>query len=479
VNKTPQGRAGRALGWSFAGQLTTQVVSFLAAIALARLLSPTDFGLVGMVAVFVGFLGVLSDTGVTAALIQRQRVEEAHLSSVFWLNVGVGAALACTAWLAAPLVADFYDQAGLTAVVRWSALALAIGTLSVVQYALAVRQLEFKRITLIEIGSVISSAAVAVAMAMNGYGFWSLVGQTLAGSIVKAAALWLSAGWRPKAAWKSAAVKDVAAFSLSIAGFNLVNYFSRNVDYLLIGKYLGPEALGYYTLAYKLMLYPLQNVSAVVARVAFPLLARLQSDAAALRRQYLRITRGIGLVTFPMVGGLFVLADSIVAIVFGDRWQQAVPLIRILCATALFQSVGTTVGVIYQAVGKPHIQLRMACILALLLFVALAVGVQFGVQGVAVAYAGLMVVWANCSFLVAFRLIGLPIRRFYASLAPALAIGAAITILAAILRFAVDARTITGFLIILTSCALAYAALLCACRYVRWVDGRVTIMLDK
>ncbi|MCB1955274.1 MAG: MOP flippase family protein [Rhodocyclaceae bacterium] len=410
----------RSIAWALMSQMGRQLAVFVTTIFLARLLEPEDFGLLGMATVFTGLVTLLNDVGVSGALVQRQDIEARHLSSMFWLNQIVGLALCLLTVALAPAIAAFFDTSALTPVLQVLSLLFVAGALGIVQQCRLVRAMDFRRLALIESAAVLLAGVAAVIAASAGLGVWSLVLQLLLVPSLTTLGLWLGSDWRPTRCFDRAALAELVPFGLHVAGFNGVNYLARNLDYLFVGRFLGAAALGYYTLAYRLMVYPLQSVSTSVSRVLFPAFSRAAGDPEALRRGYLKMTKGVSLVTFPMIFGIFAVAPEFIGVVYGEKWLPTAELLRILCVAGLVQSIGSTAGAMYQAVNRPDIQLRMALLNTTLTAIVLGVGVQFGLRGVAMAYAGFAFVWVHGSLYVLTRVIDLDYGQMYRRFAPAL-----------------------------------------------------------
>ena len=247
---------------------------FIITVILARLLSPGDFGLLGMTTVFTGFVAIFNNMGISGALIQKQDADERHLSSAFWLNIAVGIVLTFLMIAASPLIASFYNKPQLEPIIMVMSLNYFLASFTIVQQTILAKNMDFKRLAARDIISVIAGGLVGITLAFCGFGVWSLVYQSITFTLINVILLWTVSPWRPKFIFSKKAIMDIFKFSVNLTGFNIVNYFGRNVDYLLIGKFLGAEALGFYSLAYKLMMVPLQNISWAISRVMFPALFR-------------------------------------------------------------------------------------------------------------------------------------------------------------------------------------------------------------
>lgn len=400
----------RATAWTAGSRVSQQVVQLGLTVVLARLLVPREFGLVGMIAVFTGFAVLFVDSGFGAAVVQRKDLTAAHLSTAFWLNLGAGVLIAGLAAAVAPLVAWFYSQPRLNVIMPVAGLNFVLLSLVVVQLALLERRLMFRRIAFVENGSLAASGAIAIACAVAGLGVWSLVIFALASNGVEAALLWTMSDWHPTRTFDRQAFRELWSFGGSLLGSNAVNYWSRNADNLLIGRFVGPAALGLYTRAYSLMLLQITQVSHVVGRTLFPALSRMQGDVARIRHAYLRSVGVIAFVTFPIAAVLFVAAKPLILTLLGPRWIGVVPLIQILAIAGVSDSIGTTTGVIFQVQGRTDVLFRWQLIVGMTVIACFAVGIHWGVKGVATSYAVASVGLRYPGFVIPGRLIGMRFR---------------------------------------------------------------------
>lgn len=409
-----------ATKWSAISHFGRQGLGFVVAAILARLLPPDAYGLLGMAIVVTGFIEIFKDLGTSSALIQRKELSNDFISSIFWVNVLFGLLSTSIVIAIAPWVGLFYCEPQVVPVLRVLSLSFIISGLSIAQQALLKRQMAFDRLARIELASSAVGGMTGIGMAILGMGVWSLVGQALSESIVTTLLLWITSYWRPQRKFNWLHMRSVASYSLNLSGFNIFNYFVRNADNMLIGRYLGASALGYYSLAYRLILYPIQSVSWVLGRVLFPAFSQMQDDDTRFRRTYLRVCASISVITFPMMLGLLVVAEPFVAAVFGPRWMPVATLLMILAPVGMIQSVGTTVGHIYMAKGRTDWMFRWGLTTGILAITAFIIGLRWGVVGVAVAYAALSFLLFYPNFAIPFKLIGLPFRDLMAALWPTL-----------------------------------------------------------
>ena len=407
-------QAARGVIWTGAGQILRQVIQVGSQLVLARLLAPDVFGLLGMALVFVGIGQLLADFGIGSAIVQSRDLGGKVLSTCFWLNLSVGVVLTIVVLAAAPLVGAFYGRTDLTPLVAVLSLNLLLSALQTVPTGLLYRDMRFADIARAQVLGTLGAAAVAISMASTGFGVWALVAQPLFGTSIMLFVMWRATGWLPKLEFCYGEARPLMRFSLALLGTNLVGYGHRNVDGLLIGRFLGAGPLGVYSMAIQIMLFPLQQVSSVIVRVLFPMLAQVQDDVPRLRSAYLKAVATIVFITFPLMGGLFVLADDFVRVVFGPSWAEMAPILKVLSWVGMMQSVGTTMGSIYLAVGRTDIALRVTLVVAPVLIVGLAAGLPWGIQGVAIGYALASFSLFYYTALTAYRLIGLRLVDFHA-----------------------------------------------------------------
>lgn len=408
---------GSAVGWVSISQFGRQVLQLVVTAILARLLAPDDFGLMAVTIVVVGFLALTRDLGTAVTIVQIQQLTPRLISTLYWANVALGIGGAIVVALLAPTIAAVFREPRLAEIVSVAALAFTISSLAIVQMALLERAMRFRVVARTELVGVVVGGLVAVAGGLAGLGVWSLVAQLLAQATAITVLYTLAGDWRPRRAFSTADLRRVARFGLGVWGFNVCNFITRNADYVLIGATLGAGPLGQYTLAYRAMLYPLQAVSGVISRATFPVYARLQDDDARFRRLYLRALSMISLIAFPMVFGVMATSDRLVAVVFGPAWTDAGTVLAILAPVGLVQVIVTTIGPIYQAKGRATLMLAWALTSTTATVLAFAVGLRWGIVGVAAAYLVVTALLAYPGVAVPYRLIGLSVRSMLAAIA--------------------------------------------------------------
>lgn len=402
--------------WSAAAQFVGQGFQYGVLITLAHLLPPSAFGAVATATIVVGLLALLNELGLAAALIQRTDLREGHLNAAFWCALAAGLVLWLAVALSAGAIAGFFSNPEVAPLLVGLALGFPLVALGTVPKAMLEKTLQFKAIALADTTSAIVNGTAALTAAWAGWGAWSLVVGTLAGYAVQTTAVW--GLYRRLPGWRFSRLEagELFGFSAKVLGSRLLGYFAANIDYIIIGRMLGPAALGAYSLAYKLVTWPMMKISHVALRVLFPAFARVQHDDAALQRNYMRFTGTLALVVFPLLAALAVLAPEAVPLLFGPQWQAAVFPTQVLCGVGAFKALVCSIGTIFLSKGRPDIELKLNLFGAVKLVPFLLVGVQWGLEGVALALLASSLTGAPLQQYFANRLIGLPTKTYLAAL---------------------------------------------------------------
>lgn len=374
------------LKWTFVDQILSQVIFLIFSIFLARILSPSTFGIIGMITVFSNFAILFIDLGFSAALIQKKEVTEAHFSSVFWLNVAIGIVMYFLFYIGAPFISAFYNQPELTLLIRVICLSFIVTSFSSIQANLLIKNLEFKKKVIINWIAMSIGYLIAFILAYKGYGVWALVVMTLATSILNSILYWIVSSWTPLLIFDWKKIKELSHYGLNFLGDTSINYWSRNYDNFIIAKVLGSNDLGIYSRAYSLMLLPLRNITTIVTKVMFPAFSQKQDDLVVLKKYYLNIILYIALITFPIMIGLSLVSTEFVLLFFGRKWMAMVPVLSILSGLGAIQSIISLNGLIYNSLGKTNIAFKVSLISNIVLIIAFTIGVNYGIIGISYSY---------------------------------------------------------------------------------------------
>lgn len=353
---------------------------------LARLLLPEDYGLIGMAAIILNFIELFKDLGLSTATIQRPNINHEQVTNLFWINIALGIGTFGITVALAPAIAWFYDEPRLTSIIFALAAVFILGSLNVQHLALLKRQMLFKQIAIVEIASMSLGFAAAIASAWIGLGYWALVVWRLAQTSVNVVGVWIASPWCPGLPKKHAGIREMLVFGGNISGANIVNYFSRNFDNLLIGKVWGVQALGLYAMAYKLLLLPIQQINAPISNVALPTLSRLQQEPERFSRYYYRAILVLTTVGMPIVGSMFATVDVFIPLLLGPDWADVVPIFRFLAPAAFIGTFNVSMGWAFVSLNRAQEQFKFNIVSSILNVTIFLVSVRWGVTGVAAAY---------------------------------------------------------------------------------------------
>ncbi len=379
-------KAVKGVFWSVIQHWGSQTISFVVFSLLARLLNPEGFGLVALASVFIAFMEIILDQGLSQAIIQRQELDPEHLDTAFWANLTVGILLTTFSITFAEPVANLFNHPQLTPILQWLSLSFLFNAFSCVQQAIFHRQLAFKFVAMRSLGATLGGGTVGVIMALAGFGVWSLVGQKLTGAVVGALVLWGASDWRPKFNISVKHFRELFSFGISQMGFNIVNFFNRRADDFLIGYFLGPVALGYYTIAYRVLWVMTQLLITVSSQVALPTFSKLQAEPERLQRAFYTVTQLTSLIAFPTFVGVAMLAPELVQVLFGSKWQPSIPVMQILAFIGILHSMSYFNSTVMMAKGKPSWRLGVNCLNAVVNVIAFALVTRWGIVAVASAY---------------------------------------------------------------------------------------------
>ena len=443
-SRSIRGDIASGLRWGTLNQLVQQVTRLAVQVVLTRLIAPESFGVLALAFVVVNFGALLTGLGFSQALIQRPTLRRGLVDAIFVGSALLGLLLAVAVAVAAQPLALLLGDGAVAPVLRVLALVFLFQGLEGVPNSLLRRELRFRPFVLSSTAAAVAGGAVGITLGLAGAGVWALVGFAVTEAVVATTLAWvfaISAGvWRPGVTWRLAPLKEVLGYSGAVTGTRVLFYGSRNIDNLIVGRVLGTAALGYYGLAYRLMLFPIQRVTDVVSSVTLPAFARVQHDEPRLQQGYLRAVRYLTAVIVPVTVGVALTAQHLVPVVFGAQWGPAVVPLQILAVSGPPLALVRLNGNLWEAIGRAGLSLAMSVIALVILIPAFLFGVRYGVDGVAVAYTTTAYV-GLCPALVALRATtGIGLGRQLANVGPVAVATAAMVVLAVVAGQAVPDR---------------------------------------
>ena len=387
--------------------LTSQIFKFstqtVSTLILARLLAPDDFGLIGMVTALLVLADIFKEFGISSAIIQTPTINHAQASTLFWINAAISITISLIIASLAPVIASFYEEPRLEFIVISLASVFMISGLAVQHQALLRRQMQFKLLAIAEIGASVVSMLSAIIAAFLGLGYWALIISRFIRATIFTVSTWLICSWRPGQPSKNAQIGSMLKFGANFTGFRFTNYFSRNLDNILIGKYLGSQALGIYVLAYRLLLLPIQQINAPVASVAIPSLSMLQDKPIQYAKYYHYAILLITSVGMPIVSFLFVEVDNFVLLLMGEQWSESIIIFRLLAPAAFVQTFNVATGWIYMSLGRTDKQFKQSIVISTITILCFIVGIQKGVTGIAATYGFISPILMMGSLIYCYR----------------------------------------------------------------------------
>ena len=365
--------------WAGTGNLSLQVIGFVVGVILARILSPSDYGLVGMLGVFTAIAGSVMDCGMTSALVRKPDRTEVDCSTLYWFNIAAGVLMYGIFYVAAPYIADFYNEPELCAITRVLTLTMVIGPLVGVHNVKLTIDLRFKEISFINICSTIFGSVVAIVCAYMGQGVWTLVYMSLSGTVLRIFMLWYIVRWVPQRVFSLQSVRELFGFGVNLMASGLLDTFFNNVRPLLIGKLYSGADLGYYTRAHGYASLPATTVTGLLSNVTYPLLCKLQHDDDILRDKYRLLIQLSTFVVFPVLMGLAALAEPCVVVLITEKWLPCVYLLQILCFSLMWYPVHALNLNLLKVKGRSDLFLRLEIIKKIIITIVLVVTVPVSV----------------------------------------------------------------------------------------------------
>jgi len=405
-------KAKIAFIWDFFGKIARSGMGFIVSIFLARLLEPSDFGLIAMVMVIIGIAEIFTDIGLGAALIQRRRVLPIHYSSVFYFNMFIASLLTLITYFSADKIANFYNNAALFPLAEIMSITFIIAAFSSVQNVKLRKELNYGLINRMSLFSAFTSGIVGVSLAFYGAGVWSLVVQNLLQGILYNILIWYSANWKPSLQFSFKALFQLWGFGFRMFLTGLIDRVFTQMDSMVIGKLFDAASLGFYQRAKSLNLFIIRYSSESLMNILFPVLSKVQNNLVRFQQIVLKGYGVVNFVTFLLLGGLYLISEELIVLLFGVKWLPSVYIFKILVLSGFTRPIGAILMNILMSRGKSKIVLRMAIykvVVALLNFVALYLwGMDVFLYGL--IFVGLWDLFLNIFF--ASREIKLPLMTF-------------------------------------------------------------------
>jgi PST family polysaccharide transporter len=386
---THVGMGRKALGgalYTGAAQALTVVLSILSTIVVARILSPGDYGVIAMAAPITNFILLFQNLGLGQAVIQSKAISSQQLTGLFWINIAASGVIAVVLLLISPIVGWFYDDARAGYIVAASAVTVLVGGTVLQHVALLNRELRFRALSTATAAMVTTNFVATVVAALVLRSYWALWLGTLAGTVINAIVLWSLDSWRPSMSISMKGTREMLKFGAGVTGFNLFNFVSRNLDNVLIAHAWGSAAVGLYDRAYRLMMFPIQNINGPISQVMLPVLGRLRDEPERFRRAFLMAAQAIQLAAVPGMAVAVASSDELIPFLLSDRWAAAASIFFWLGLNALIQPLANSAGWLFIASGRTGVLMRWGAVSSAITVLSFVIGLKWGAVGVAIAY---------------------------------------------------------------------------------------------
>jgi len=378
-------KALKGFFWATFERFGIQGVSFVIFVILARLLTPTQFGLIGMLTIFIAISRTLTNSGFSQALIQKKDADESDFSSVFYMNLLVSVIIYLVLFIAAPLIADFYKEPALIALTRVLGLKFVIDAFSLIQETVLTKEVDFKSLMIARLPSNVIGGIAGISAALGGLGVWSLIIHQLVDSLAYSIQVWIQSPWRPHWKFDPERLKELFHFGSRLMASALINTTFQNLYLVVIGRFFTTAEVGLYDQANKIRKLPVQNISSALDRVTFPVLSEIQNDDKRLKRAYRSIIRQVLFFMGPIMMLGLVMAEPLFRLVLTEKWLPAVPYFQWLCITGLFHPLNAYNLNILKVKGRSDLYLRLEILKKAIEVIGIVIAMNFSVLILVVA----------------------------------------------------------------------------------------------
>ena len=405
-NQNLKEKTAQGLFWAFLSSGGIQLLNLIIGIFLARLLSPSEYGIVGVLAIFTLLANNLQESGFGVALVNIKDIKHNDYNSVFWFNVGMSLLLYLILFLSAPMISAFFHQPCLTSLSRFVFLAFVIASLGISPNAMLVRDLKMKEKAITSLSALVISGTVAVIMAMNGFSYWSLATQQIVYNVVIVIGRYYYTRWCPTFKVDFTPVKQMFSFSYKVLITAVLTTINNNVLTVIFGRLFPAQAVGNYTQANKWNTMANQLVSNTVAQVAQPVMTRITDDDERQRRVFGKMLRFTAFLAFPAMFGLAIVAPQVILLAIGDKWVNSIPLLQVLCISGAFIPLYTVYQNLFLSQGKSDTYMWLTISQIAIMLIAVLACHRLGIMAMVIAFACINILWLLAWQVFASRLIG-------------------------------------------------------------------------
>lgn len=371
--------------WSAIDRLSVQIINFGLSLAIARILTPSDYGIIAMTTLFINLSNVFIDSGFANALVRKKNRTETDIATVFYFNIAIGVVVYVLVWVLSPFIAKYYNMPLLENVLKITALVIPLYSFSIVQQAILTIKIDFKSQAKISVSAAFISGILGLILAYKGAGVWSLSVQMVSAAFIRMLMLWWCIKWKPTQQFSKKSFIELFSFGSKLLLANIVVTINNNVTTLIIGKKFTPKQLGFYNRAEQISYFPVTNLTAVLQRVTFPVFSEMQENKTALRNNYLKIVRLTSLLSFMIMGLLYVIAEPLIELLLTSKWLPSVDLLHILIIGIIWWPFFALSVNILQVMGFSKYVLAIECAQTIINLIAIFISIPYGIEVVCIA----------------------------------------------------------------------------------------------
>ena len=422
MEKPLKERTAKGLFWGGFNSLFQQVIQLVFGIFMARILFPEDFGLVGMLGIFTIFATTLQESGFSIALINRKNIDQDAYSSVFWINTGISLLLYILLFFLSPVIASFFNQPLLTNLARVVFLSFVFNALGIIQNTILTKRLEMRKITIVTLISLLASCSVGLVLALLGFSYWSIAIQMVALSFFRTVILWLMSDWRPSFLFNKKLVREMFSFSSKLLLSTLLFHAATGMYSFLLGKFYDKDQVGFYSQANKWYSIPMGLVLGVINSVVLPVFAEVNDDRERQILVFRKMMRFTSFIAFPIILGFSFIAEELIPILVTIKWAESIPILQLLCITAVFYPITVLYSNLLYSQGYSGIVLVINSIYSVLLILLLLSTISLGIIKMIIFNGFLYLFYILCFILAVKKHIGLKYNYFIKDVFPFLLI---------------------------------------------------------
>ncbi len=453
-------RTAKGLLWGGIGNGALQLLNLVFGIFLARLLSPSDYGTVGALAIFSAIAGLLCESGFTLAIVNKREISDRDYNAVFWFNVVVAFVSYAILFFSAPLIASFFHTPAMVPLSRFLFLSFLLGGLATAPASYLFRNLMVKERSQIQILAIVISGTVGVVCAFQGMGYWGLAVQTVLYSGLNSLMMWFICPWRPTLSFDPGSLRSMLPFSTRQLITSLFTVVNNNVFSVLLGRFYGMSQTGFYTQGNKWTTMGYSTLTGMINSVGQPVFREPADDTERLRRVFRKLLRFTAFISFPAMFGLGIVSNELISIAVTDKWLASVPVMQILCVWGAFMPFGVLYGNLFNSLGRPHIYMWNTISLGVLQLVCVVVSCRFGLNVMLEVYTAVNILWLLVWQYFAHKHIGLRLIDVIKDVAPYCLLAGSVMILTQIATASIASEALLSLVVKIAVAASAYCLLL-------------------